>query len=317
MTAILFALAGFAGLVALFASAGLEPVLQAVGAAGWSGLAALSAWQLLLTLPLALAWHCVTPGVPVRPLAWARLVREAVGSCLPFTPVGGMVVGARLLAARIGWARAGASTAADVTLEFVGQIAFVIGGTILLLLAQPNSPLKGPLVVAILLSTVAASVSLGIRGRGVRALVSRIGLPQLANGGQAEGLAAALDQIYARPGRLAAAAALHLLAWVASGFATYLAFRWLGAPVKIGPAIAIEALLSFARAITFFVPAGLGVQEAVYVGLAGLYGVGPAVGLGVSLLRRGRELVIGVPVLLVWQGHEIGRFWRAKADAKP
>jgi len=316
VTALLFALAGLVGLVALFASAGLQPVVQAVEAAGWTGLLALSAWQLLLTLPLALAWGCVLPGVPLRALAWARLVREAVGTCLPFTPVGGMVVGARVLAARVGWARAGASTAADLTLEFVGQIAFVIGGTVLLLLARPDSPLKGPLILAILLSAGVAAATLAVRGRGVRALVGRIGLPQLAGGAPVEGLAAALDAVYARPARLAAAAALHLLAWIASGVATYWAFRWLGAPVKLGPALAIEALLSFARAITFFVPAGLGVQEAVYVGLAGLYGVGPAVGLGVSLLRRGRELVVGLPVLLAWQGHEIGRLWRRPADAR-
>lgn len=309
MTALLFALVGMAGLVALFLSTGIAPVFQAVATAGWAGVALLAAWQLALTLPLALSWRTVAPGVALREIFWARLVREAAGACLPFTAVGGMVIGARVLAARtgIGWARAGASTAADVTLEFVAQIAFVIGGTALLLCRQPHSPLAWPLVIAILLSALAAAFTFAAQGRAVRALVARIGLPQLAGTDDGNGLAAALDRVYAVPSRLAVGAALHLLGWIGSGLATWGAFHLLGAPVDLGAALAIEALLSFARACAFFVPAGLGVQEAVYVGLAGLYGVAAPVGLGVSLLRRGRELAIGLPVILAWQAGELSR----------
>lgn len=31
------------------------------------------------------------------------------------------------------------------------------------------------------------------------------------------------------------------------------------------------------------------------------FGIEPSVALGLSLLRRGREIIIGIPVLLAWQ----------------
>jgi uncharacterized membrane protein YbhN (UPF0104 family) len=55
------------------------------------------------------------------------------------------------------------------------------------------------------------------------------------------------------------------------------------------------------RSATVFVPSAIGVQEAGYAALAPMFGVGPEVGLAVSLLRRARDIVVGVPVLLVWQ----------------
>lgn len=317
MSAILFALAGLVGLVALFATTGVAPVRQAVEAAGWNGLLLLTVYQFLLTVPLALAWRTVCADTPLLPVAWARLVREAASACLPFTAVGGLLIGARVLAeqTRIGWARAGAATAADVTLEFVAQIAFVILGAAILLLRQPHTPLGPPLIAAILLATLAAATLLALQGRAFRAMAARIGLSRIAGVGDASTLGEALDAIHAAPRRLAAGAALHLLAWVLSGLITWEAFRLLGAHIDIEAALAIEALLSFARACAFFVPAGLGVQEAVYVGLGGVYGVGAGVSLGVSLLRRGRELAIGVPVLLLWQAGAMRRiFPRALAD---
>ena len=35
-----------------------------------------------------------------------------------------------------------------------------------------------------------------------------------------------------------------------------------------------------------------------------LFGLGPEVGLAVSLLKRARDIVVGVPVLLAWQAIE-------------
>jgi glycosyltransferase 2 family protein len=35
-----------------------------------------------------------------------------------------------------------------------------------------------------------------------------------------------------------------------------------------------------------------------------LFGAGPELGLAVSLLKRARDIVIGVPVLILWQAME-------------
>ena len=65
--------------------------------------------------------------------------------------------------------------------------------------------------------------------------------------------------------------------------------------------LALEALLCTLRSIAAFVPAALGVQEAGYAMLAPLFGLPAELGLAVSLLKRAREIVIGVPALIYWQ----------------
>ena len=68
--------------------------------------------------------------------------------------------------------------------------------------------------------------------------------------------------------------------------------------------MALEALLCTLRSIAAFVPAAIGVQEAGYAMLAPLFGLPAEMGLAVSLLKRAREIVIGVPALLYWQSVE-------------
>jgi len=56
------------------------------------------------------------------------------------------------------------------------------------------------------------------------------------------------------------------------------------------------------------IPNALGVQEAAYTVLSPLFGVGAEFGLAVSLLKRARDIAIGVPTLLIWQvveGHRV------------
>jgi len=60
-------------------------------------------------------------------------------------------------------------------------------------------------------------------------------------------------------------------------------------------------LLEGLRSATVFIPAAIGVQEAGYAMLAPVFGLPAEIGLAVSLLRRARDLVVAVPVLLVWQ----------------
>ncbi len=48
----------------------------------------------------------------------------------------------------------------------------------------------------------------------------------------------------------------------------------------------------------------LGVQEAAYAVLAPLFGIGAEFGLAVSLLKRARDIAVGVPILAIWQAVE-------------
>ena len=110
-----------------------------------------------------------------------------------------------------------------------------------------------------------------------------------------------LAGLYSQSGKLAAATAVHAGGWVAKGIGNWLAFRLLGADLSLLDALAIEGLLHALLIPAFIVPGYAGVQEAGYAGLGALFGLSPEISIGVSLLRRARDIAIGIPILLVWQ----------------
>jgi uncharacterized membrane protein YbhN (UPF0104 family) len=60
------------------------------------------------------------------------------------------------------------------------------------------------------------------------------------------------------------------------------------------------------------VPVGLGVQEGAYALLGPLFGLPAEAALALSLIKRTRNISIGVPMLLSWQFVEIRRRLREK-----
>jgi glycosyltransferase 2 family protein len=68
-------------------------------------------------------------------------------------------------------------------------------------------------------------------------------------------------------------------------------------------------------AVAFLVPVNAGVQEAGYAGLGAIFGVPPELSLGVSLVRRARDLAVGIPILLLWQTFEARRLRSAERVA--
>ena len=83
-----------------------------------------------------------------------------------------------------------------------------------------------------------------------------------------------------------------------------ISFRLVGGQIGFLNAIALEALLCTLRSIAAPVPAAIGVQEWGYAMLAPLFGLPAEMGVAVSLLKRAREIVLGVPALLYWQSVE-------------
>jgi uncharacterized membrane protein YbhN (UPF0104 family) len=128
-----------------------------------------------------------------------------------------------------------------------------------------------------------------------------------ARGGSVQSL---IHIIYRYPRGLLLGTALHLAAWIGSGAQAYLALRLMGIPIDFGSVLVIESLLYAARSAAFAVPNAVGVQEGAYVVLGGLFGLGPEIMLALSLLKRARDLMIGIPSLLAWQALESGHLWR-------
>jgi uncharacterized membrane protein YbhN (UPF0104 family) len=103
---------------------------------------------------------------------------------------------------------------------------------------------------------------------------------------------------------------MQLAAWISGSFEIWFVLRLLGHPVGAGAAIALESMTQAVRHFAFIVPAGLGVQEAGLVLFGHALGIGPELALAVSLAKRMREVLCGVPPLLSWQWLE-GRRLRA------
>ena len=103
---------------------------------------------------------------------------------------------------------------------------------------------------------------------------------------------------------------LHVGAWIVSAGEAWMALRFMGVTIGLGPVLVIESLLYAARSVAFAIPNAVGVQEGAYIVLGGMFGLGPDVMLALSLLKRARDLVIGVPTLLCWQALEGGQLLR-------
>ncbi len=301
---------------------GAGAVLKAMLSVGLGGFAALVAAQLATDVLLAGAWTVACPGIGLARLFRARLVREGATTCLPFSQLGGILIAMRATcfpATRrrqaIAWPEASAANVIDVTTEVVGQILFVLLGLLFLLDHHSDSSIVGPVALGMALMAAAMVAFIwaqrsasGLFRLGVRGLGRHVaGQWQAALEDGIDSLQERLNRFYERPVRLAVACLIHLLAWIAGAGWVWLAYRLLGAPIEFGEAIAIEGVASGVLSVSFLVPAALGVQEAAYVTLGSLFGLDPHLSFGLSLLRRGRDLTIGIPALLLWQAAEIRR----------
>jgi putative membrane protein len=312
----ILALVGLVVAVVLLAWYGFGGVVAAVASVGWGGFAIIVAWQLGLFGVLGLAWDAILPSGRQRrrpwiPI-WGRMVRDASANCLPFSQVGGFVFGARAVTLHgLSWSVATASTVVDVTAEFLAQLAFTGIGLGILLARAPRSELAVPVEVGLGLAVCACFAFVWLQ-HGAAPLFARLGRRIAGRwfddaNDRMQVLQAELGLIYGHTLRLALGFCLHLAGWIGTGAAGWIAYRAVGVRIDFDDALAIEALLSAAAAVAFLVPVNAGVQEAGYAGLGAIFGVPPELSLGVSLIRRARDLTVGIPILLLWQALEVRR----------
>jgi putative membrane protein len=308
------ALAGLLGAAYLIFYVGFDAVWNAVTGIGWGGFAALWAYGAANLILLGFAWASLVPPFTARravTFCWGRAVRDSAGDVLPFSQLGGMVIGARATILRgLGLAMAFASTIVDVTVEMIAQIAFVIIGLIILVVHLPSAATRVPMVetaiIGILVAVLAAGGFFVVQRRGFSFLEKMAERFVPAAAAHAAAVDKAIATLHERPVHVTAGFAIHFLGWLSSAFGTWLALALIGRPLSFGEAIAIEALLCAARSAAVFVPGAIGIQEAGYAVMMPLFGLTPDIGVAVSLLKRAREIAVGVPVLLSWQIAEGG-----------
>jgi uncharacterized membrane protein YbhN (UPF0104 family) len=159
---------------------------------------------------------------------------------------------------------------------------------------------------------VAAALAIGFFGAQWLGLASAIetGLMRLGRSlgwsgtANVEGLHDALIGCYRSPGRVTRAALWQMVSWLLGGIEVCLALHFLGHDLGIVPGLIIESLGQALKAVGFAVPGALGVQEGGYIVICQLFGLSPEVAIALSLIKRLREVTLGVPALLAWHRTE-------------
>ena len=297
----------------------------AIGVIAWVGAGTLmdsisiAGWRVTLLAPIFLpwlllagwSWRLLLPrAAPVRigsvvVIAWIAL---GIAWLAPLGQIGGEVV-------KAAWARkhgvpgaaAVASVVADKTVQLGTQIALAIVGVALLAwLSSDTSALVGA-GVGLGVFTLAVVGFMIAQARGlfrasvglVRGPLKRFTSDSLHE--DATRVDQAVRAVYRDRRRIVLSALTRLGFRLGFAVETYLALRLLGHDIGPAQVLAIESLAQAVRAGAFLIPAGLGVQEGAFVALAVALGIPAPVGLAVSVCKRARELLVGVPALVAWQ----------------
>ncbi len=291
-------------------SQGLPAIAATLGNAGW-GLLAVAAFHLLPLLLDALAirvlFETTDTRRTLRDAVLARWVGESANSLMPAGQIGGPVLMARHLAQReMPLPNAAAAITVSTTLQTFAQIAFALVGVILLGAQASHS--QHVMRTASLIASGFLAVQVGgfylIQRRGffgklMRTITRFSGerdWAQLIN--QAEAIDRAVQAIYRRRLPVALSFTWSLAGWFVGTGEVYLIALLIGVPLSWTESLLLESLGQAIRGAGFSIPGALGIQEGGYLLLAPLAGLPPSAALALSLAKRTRELLLGLPGLL-------------------
>jgi glycosyltransferase 2 family protein len=312
---IALAVIGLMGATILVGWYGFDNIASAIFSVGAGGFAVLGAWQVVVFAILGLSWRSILPAGSDSPLAafvWGRMVRDSAASCLPFSQVGGFVLGARAASLHgVSGPVASVSMVVDLTAEFLAELVFAAGGLLVLLGHDPDVSLTLPIAIGFVGILVLGLVVFQLQAR-VAPLFLRIGRRVLGDwleAGMVRDGASQTDlaAMCSRTNRVLLSTGIHVVGWFGKGLGNWIAFRLLGSDIDLASALAIEGLLHALLIPAFLIPGYAGVQEAGYAGIGLLFGIPPELSIAVSLLRRGRDVALGIPILFVWQFVEMRR----------
>ena len=307
-------LVGMAISTSLIVIYNFNSVVEAVHRIGWG-------FVLILTIQIsglalnALAWRVLSRAGPpgfTFTLLILRWIRESINYLLPVGRVGGEMVAVRLLTTRqIDANTATAGVVADKTLEVLGLFFFPLAGIVILFESggDRSSVEHWALraigaLFAVLIAFIAAQ-----RWGLLRIVDKVVNKFSGAYGGGTENNMAGIHEtvwaIYRDYPRLIPAAFLHAFAWVPGALQIWVAVRYMGLSIDFAGAFVIESLTMIVCSAAFIMPASLGAQEAAYMTMGWwLFGIPPAAGLALSLIQRMKDVLFGIPGLVVWQGFE-------------
>jgi putative membrane protein len=262
---------------------------------------------------------------PFRDSLLARWVGESANSLMPAGQIGGPVLMTRHLVLRgMRMEDAAASITVSTTLQTFAQIVFALIGVVLLGAQTSHfSPLESRTSALITSAFLAVQVGgfyfIQRRGlfsklvRAVRRFSGKRDWSQWVS--RARSIDLAVEGTYRRNGAVLASFLLSSIGWIVGTGEVYLIAVFLGTAVSWRDALLLESLGQAIRGAGFAIPGALGVQEGGYLLLGPLAGLAPDAALALSLAKRARELLLGLPGLLYL--HFASRDDAAAAGAAP
>ena len=305
-------MAALALFVSLILSQGMGELLAALSKIGWA-IVLICLYHIIPLLLNTLGWWVLmdkkaTPGL--GRLFLYRWICQSSNNLLPVAQVGGEFIRARLLARSTGGSVAATSVMVDFTLGIITQAIFTVIGVLLLISLVGAEEQAQNLLFAALLALVPLLLfyvvqRLGMIGLGARLVSSLVpGEKWQQLVGSIHTLNETVMSLYRRHVLILSGSALRLLAWFSCAVETWLTFYFLGQPISVVDAIIFECVGYAARSMAFVIPGAVGVTEAALVLVGSLMGVGAGPSLVLAMVKRIRELFIGIPGLLLWMRME-------------
>jgi putative membrane protein len=315
-------LLGFAGgllFTILLIREGAQDVARALAAAGW-WLAVIPAFHLLPLFLDSVEWWLLFPREDrprLRITFWTRFLGESFSNLVPAAQVGGDIVRARL-AVLYGtpMAVSAGTVLVDITVSVFVQTFFTLLGLTLLILVTGRINLLGPTLMGAPFAILAVAGFYFVQRLGMFRLFGAI-LSHCANderwrslAGKSGELDQALRKIYSRIGAVAACCVVTMISFVVGSGEVWIGLHAVGVPASFKSALILECVGQGVQTALCLVPGALGVREGGYVVVGGLLGIPGEAAFALALIRRVRELALGLPGLFAWQLVEGGHFLR-------
>jgi putative membrane protein len=301
---------GIAAVVWLIVREGADSIVGLLKQAGWPMLLLVPFHFVPLLLDV-MGWRALIEiRTRIRRLFLIAAIREAINRLLPVANVGGELIGIRLLMREgVSGTAATSSVIIEMLLNVAAQLLFLELGLAILLRITGSVRASGAMFIAAAgpLPLVLALIWL-LRSGKIFRLADKLGEklldPNVKGAGRWKNLThldAAIRRLTSAHARLLVATGWQFLGLVAGSLETWLALFWLGHRVSIGGAVVLESFTLAARSLFFFAPGGLGVQEAGLIGIGHMLGLGGDVAIALSLAKRMREILFGLPAIALWR----------------
>jgi len=301
--------------VRMLVGADLRRVGEILASSGWSAVLVLIPYVAAVGVD-TIGWSILLAGLGHRlglpGLLRLRLSTEAVLLSAPLGTVGAESLKAYLLERRfaVPVPDSIASIGAKKTLLTLALGVYLAGSAVvgapylerasLALLGRPGLPavvFVTGVALVILALLLFASLGGGAVAHRLHALLAAVPIPAVrrwiaARQRRFQDVDRQLGRLAADRPRLLAATLTFLAGWLVEAGESFVLLQIIGAQISFPQLLAFEATVALIRSLAFFAPAGIGVQDASYLGFFAAVGVPHAANVGAAflVLKRGKEL---------------------------